>query len=168
MSLKNPVDAILDWYKSQPDQVRDKVATLLLLNHPSSDFTVSDLLASDPNAVFEKWVVEKKNKCDGRNSVVGLALTLQATIDFFVMRAFFGKESWESIAAVHQGLIKEKPDDPSITEISEDILRKIPFEQRQWMRSGIQWIELSHKELSTASLEEWLREGLADYLSGQS
>lgn len=154
MKLKNPIDAILDWYQAQADSIKKDIAFALLLNHPCSSFSIAEMADGNICELLEAWIIE--NKVDrGKYKQLAFALTIKALVDFFLIEAFGGQARWKELEELHKDIIETYGANPEFVKPSVKIIEKMPFRQRQWLKAGNQWNELCQKDLSPLFLRAW-------------
>jgi len=164
---KNPVEAILDWYKELPERVKIEIAAKVLRYVPG--------FAGGEGLTFSITTVEKfiewLNQGSSPDEIAGKALFTRALMDFAPMRHKGTAAGWEEITKVAhevQSGIEESwvPEElrEKVNSMTGGMLERASFDSKQWIKAGKSWNLLCEGPLSDDAIDEWNRKAVRDLM----
>ncbi len=148
-SVPQPIKAILKWFDSQPPEIQETVAFLVLMLLPGVQRP--DIEEGRFIEVLRRWLDDSRNA--GNLQVVGRCVAFRALLDFVCKRNFTAS-GWEESAEITDRIkTAAEEEHPEWVEDFEDQTRRIPFRKAQWMKAGTSWAELCSGPLSDEALE---------------
>jgi len=146
---RRPVKTTLEWFDSQPPEVQETVAFLVLMLLPG---------VQPPGVGRAAWIEALKRWLDDRGNatnlqIVGRCVVFRALVDF-VCKGKFTESGWEDAAELTDRIkAAAEREHPEWVEDFEDHARRVPFRKAQWMKAGKSWAELCAGPLSDEALE---------------
>lgn len=143
MDRKSPLDDIILWLENLAPGQREDVVYLASCTPGILINALSDTMSDDFLAAI------RAHKGDAYKEI-GLALSLKAVIEHFVINKRATAESWStSTANLH--LLSQKTNDETFANLAS----KKELLSRQWIKSCQQWHKMAEHSLSAQTLDEW-------------
>jgi len=154
--MSNPVVALIDWLKSQDDDVQIDIAFLMSGTNPAFDAGVS---TGDVDKMTGKFYsrIEEFSGTDVRS--IGFLVAFKAIFDYLFLKKRGTDEGWEGPRNFFQSILDSTDSDmPSgMKEKAEKSLAELPDRREKWKSICRSWQELKVDALSEESIEQWER-----------
>jgi len=154
-NIENPIQAILDWFVTQPLEIRQDLAFLTLYSLSGINSAVQDPSTNNPEGVMEGWL-EQQAKLSSPNQLVGTTICVRAAIDFFVMCNRETKEDWIKTIEFNQTIRNRIGATGKDASFIDKMLERLPFRSKLWIKATKSWRNLCNETLSDDSLRTWM------------
>lgn len=154
MSSINPLHALHMWVSSQPPNVQTDISILAFANMPGASLGMFDLLDEDLNGKFLQWL--EASETASPMKIVGTIISIRSAIAFFVMRNRDSKEKWKEIVTLNKTIRDDINAQGGSADFMADMIDRIPFREKTWLRTAQSWNELCSGPLSDEYLDYWI------------
>lgn len=151
----NPIRAITYWFSSQPREIKQDLAFLVLSGLPGADIEGVMQGQLEPIAYFEAWL-KQQSQLSSSMKLVGAVLCARVSINFFVMRTRGSEKSWQQTIALSKSLREQFASQGQPVDFIDNMLQQAPFRKRLWIKSAASWRALCAGPLSDVALNDWL------------
>ena len=155
--MSNPITQLLQWLKSQDNDIQGDIAFLMSAEVPGFDFYgVRWDSGEGINQFYAK--IEEHSGTDIGN--IGFVVVFRAIFDFTIFNTRGTVESWSDSQKMFESALESKDADqpPSMKETARKMLDAMPARREKWIEICKQWQELKSSALSDAALEAWERD----------
>jgi hypothetical protein len=163
METRDPVSAFLKWYDTLSADLQAELAFVVLYLLPDYPLENLETAPSGYPELFRLWL---DNPADDAARTAGRLVCIRGLVDFFVVRSFGAKETWEKDVRIHKKILAE------LQATGEGKGELIGFSTRlegqgmslkpEWEAAAATWTKLCQELLSDKYLETWTFDTLPD------
>ncbi|MEZ4702966.1 MAG: hypothetical protein R2834_21720 [Rhodothermales bacterium] len=147
--MKNPVEALLEWYDHIQQDHRAEIASLIFSRLPNLEYEVKEeVVESD----FRIWLTEETKT----ERIIGQLLTVRGLIGY-LMEVRGNPLSWNYSMDAFLGVLNDDDENERSKGYARDRLLELPKQKGEWLETAATWRKLNRQVLSDKALHDWER-----------